>query len=87
MSGFGWLVIAVSSGVFLVSGGYTLIPHQLYDPACNIKGNISINSREKIYHVPGQSFYDDTVISPQYGERWFCTEAEARTAGWRRAYR
>ena len=44
---------------------------------CDIKGNISFNSKEKIYHVPGQNFYNETKISPQYGERWFCTEAEA----------
>ncbi len=52
---------------------------------CDIKGNISINSGERIYHVPGQEFYDDTVIRTEYGERWFCTEAEARAAGWRKA--
>ena len=55
--------------------------------ACAIKGNISIGSGEHIYHVPGQEHYDETIISPQYGERWFCTEAEARAAGWRRAHR
>ncbi len=55
--------------------------------ACNIKGNISINTRERIYHVPGQEHYDETIISPQYGERWFCSEAEARAAGWRKARR
>ncbi len=52
---------------------------------CNIKGNISINSRERIYHVPGQEYYASTKISPQYGERWFCSEEEARAAGWRKA--
>lgn len=52
---------------------------------CNIKGNISINSQERIYHVPGQEYYASTKISPQYGERWFCSEEEARAAGWRRA--
>ncbi len=52
---------------------------------CDIKGNISYNTREKIYHVPGQNYYNKTKISPQYGERWFCTEAEARDNGWRKA--
>jgi hypothetical protein len=52
---------------------------------CNIKGNISINSGERIYHVPGQRRYRETKIRPEYGERWFCSEAEARQAGWRRA--
>ncbi|MBZ0163412.1 MAG: hypothetical protein K8H74_11945 [Notoacmeibacter sp.] len=55
--------------------------------ACDIKGNISINSGERIYHVPGQKYYNSTVIRPEYGERWFCSEAEARAAGWRKARR
>ncbi|MET3524103.1 sunset domain-containing protein [Mesorhizobium abyssinicae] len=55
--------------------------------SCNIKGNISIDTGERIYHVPGQEHYWETKISPQYGERWFCSEAEARAAGWRRARR
>lgn len=52
---------------------------------CSIKGNVSVNSGERIYHLPGQEFYAETVIRPEYGERWFCSEAEARAAGWRRA--
>ncbi|SEQ04939.1 Endonuclease YncB, thermonuclease family [Loktanella sp. DSM 29012] len=52
---------------------------------CVIKGNISSSGR--IYHVPGNAFYDETRISPSRGERWFCTEAEARAAGWRAARR
>ncbi|RUM95280.1 thermonuclease family protein [Pseudaminobacter arsenicus] len=51
---------------------------------CNIKGNIS-NKGERIYHVPGQTFYDKTKISRWRGERWFCSEQEAQQAGWRRA--
>lgn len=56
-------------------------------PGCNIKGNISINSGERIYHVPGQMYYSQTRIRMEYGERWFCSEEEARAAGWRRARR
>jgi len=52
--------------------------------ACNIKGNVSTKG-ERIYHVPGQKYYDDTVIQASHGERWFCSEAEARAAGWRKA--
>lgn len=52
---------------------------------CNIKGNISIETGERIFHVPGQEYYSATKISPQYGERWFCSEAEAWAAGWRKA--
>lgn len=53
---------------------------------CLIKGNIS-KTGERIYHVPGGVFYDRTVISVAKGERWFCSEAEASAAGWRRSRR
>lgn len=52
---------------------------------CDIKGNISVETGERIYHVPGQRFYAKTRISPQKGERWFCSEDEAIQAGWRRS--
>lgn len=52
---------------------------------CTIKGNISSNGR--IYHLPGQEHYVRTRITAAKGERWFCTEDEARQAGWRRARR
>ncbi|MCB0123667.1 MAG: hypothetical protein KDE58_15550, partial [Caldilineaceae bacterium] len=51
-------------------GGCTSYPAWC-DPA--IKGNVSYNSGEKIYHVPGQEYYNETVINTRYGERWFCT--------------
>ncbi len=50
---------------------------------CLIKGNI--NAGEKIYHVPGGASYPQTKIDPSKGERWFCTEDEARANGWRKA--
>ena len=51
--------------------------------SCRIKGNIS--SGGKIYHLPGQRHYSVTKIDTSKGERWFCTEAQARNAGWRKA--
>ena len=51
---------------------------------CNIKGNVSTQGK-RIYHMPGQRYYDETSISSSHGERWFCSEAEARAAGWRRS--
>ena len=36
---------------------------------CDIKGNISFDTNEKIYHMPGQEFYSETTINPDYGER------------------
>ena len=56
------------------------------DAGCRIKGNIS-SKGERIYHVPGQEYYDRTRISTSKGERWFCSEAEAQSAGWRRSRR
>jgi len=52
---------------------------------CDIKGNVSFDSGEKIYHLPNQEFYSNTVINTKYGERWFCTEAEAIANGWRKS--
>jgi len=49
---------------------------------CAIKGNISGDGR-RIYHLPGNRSYDMTRIDESRGERWFCTEDEARRAGWR----
>ena len=54
---------------------------------CNIKGNVSYNSGRRIYHMPADRDYARTQIDPSRGERWFCSESEARAAGWRRARR
>jgi hypothetical protein len=87
-------IIGVSTIGFAWSSGTlpsisSLIPFSAgYASAnCNIKGNISQTTGERIYYVPGQRYYGSTVISPRYGERWFCAEADARAAGWRKARR
>lgn len=49
--------------------------------ACRIKGNVS--NAGKVYHVPGSAYYEVTRIDETKGERWFCTEAQARAEGWR----
>jgi rubredoxin len=54
---------------------------------CTIKGNISFSTGERIYHLPGDKYYETTRINFASGERWFCSEAEARAAGWRRSKR
>lgn len=46
---------------------------------CRIKGNHS-RKGELIYHLPGMPYYAETVA-----ERIFCTESEARAAGFRRS--
>ena len=54
--------------------------------SCAIKGNIGASGK-RIYHMPGQQDYAATRIDPRKGEAWFCTEAEAQRAGFRRAAR
>ena len=53
--------------------------------ACRIKGNVSWrNNDEKIYHCPNWRDYDRTQVNWHDGDRWFCTEAEAIEAGFRK---
>ena len=49
---------------------------------CKIKGNVS-RKGARIFHVPGGRFYERTRIDSGKGERWFGSEAEALSAGWR----
>ncbi len=48
-------------------------------PGCRIKGNRSRRG-EWIYHLPGMPYYEETRA-----EEMFCSEAEARAAGYRRS--
>ncbi len=75
-------LLAGAAAVGYVGSGLSL---DCLNPDCNIKGNISIDSGERIYHVPGQDYYDQTIIRQEFGERWFCSEKDARQAGWRRS--
>jgi len=52
---------------------------------CEVKGNVNLDTGEKIYHLPGQRLYEETIIDPESGERWFCTEEEAQANGWRKS--
>ncbi|MGC1502817.1 MAG: thermonuclease family protein [Sulfitobacter sp.] len=54
------------------------------DANCRIKGNIN-GKGLRIFHVPGQKYYERTGIRPVQGERWFCSEAQARASGWRKS--
>ena len=51
---------------------------------CKIKGNIS-SKGIKIYHVPSGRYYSQTKINTSKGEKWFCSEGDAVTAGWRKS--
>jgi endonuclease YncB( thermonuclease family) len=57
-------------------------PQRATRAGCYVKGNIN-GEGERIYHAPGSPSYDETRVDEERGERWFCTEAEARAAGWR----
>jgi len=50
---------------------------------CIIKGNLN-RKGERIYFRPGQLDYSRVNMSKP-GTRWFCSEQEAESAGWRRA--
>jgi len=51
---------------------------------CQIKGNIG-SKGDRIYHIPGSRWYSKTVVSVDKGEQWFCTEVDAKNAGWRKS--
>ena len=82
---WGWRRIGVFSLalVIVATVGAVALPPAL---GCGIKGNVS-DSGERIYHLPGQHYYLKTRVSYLRGERWFCSEGAARTAGWRPALR
>lgn len=48
---------------------------------CIVKGIVRFG--EKFYYVPGDRKYSDLAINPGRGDKWFCTEEEARHTGFR----
>jgi len=57
------------------------------NPGCIIKGNIDKNKYvdNKKYYFPGCAQYKFTIVEKDLGEDWFCTEAEAQQAGFKKA--
>lgn len=55
------------------------------NPTCNIKGNIDKSTDTHIYYIPGCAQYSFTIVEKDIGEQWFCTEKEAKTAGYVKA--
>jgi hypothetical protein len=78
--------IVAGAGILLFSS-HLLAQNIIPTPGCNIKGNISWNNKQKLYHLPGMKDYKITKISPEKGERWFCTESDAIASGWQKAPR
>lgn len=48
---------------------------------CPIKGHIV--SGDRVYVLPWSAQYERVRVRERSGGRWFCSEAEARAAGWR----
>lgn len=51
------------------------------NPKCAIKGSIIQTTKKKEYTMPTCDRYALTVIEKYKGEDWFCSEAEAKKAG------
>jgi hypothetical protein len=79
-----WLPLAFGGSVVV---GLIALEFGLPLAGCGVKGNISPNTGERIYHVPSQEYYSQTRINWLNGEHWFCSEDAARKAGWRKAMR
>lgn len=50
---------------------------------CAIKGNVTGHGH--LYYMPWSPRYSSVKIEEEKGERWFCSETEAISAGWRPA--
>lgn len=57
----------------------------LENPKCEIKGNIDKVTDTRLYYYPGCAQYEFTIVEKDIGEDWFCTEKEAREAGFEKA--
>ncbi|MBM7705239.1 micrococcal nuclease [Chryseomicrobium aureum] len=64
---------------YVTDRGFDAASYDQQGSECMIKGNIN-RQGEKIYHVPDGRFYSQT--NP---EEWFCSEQEARDAGFRKS--
>lgn len=51
---------------------------------CQVKGNLD-RLDKRWYHLPSFRHYDQVVINLEDGDRWFCSEEEAQTAGFKRS--
>ena len=53
---------------------------------CNIKWNISYDSKTKVYYLPECWKYSEVEINPKYWEKWFCSEQEAINYWFEKSY-
>ena len=57
-------------------------PPNAAKPDCAIKGNIIQYTNIKEYALPECNRYSSTIVEKYKGEDWFCTEEEAKKAGY-----
>jgi endonuclease YncB( thermonuclease family) len=50
---------------------------------CNVKGTLSAAGL-RVYYVPTDPEYQQITVDPKHGGRLFCSDEEARLAGWTR---
>jgi endonuclease YncB( thermonuclease family) len=50
---------------------------------CDVKGIVT-DKGNHVYYVPTDANYADITVSPDRGERMFCSDDEAELAGWKR---
>lgn len=53
------------------------------DPKCAIKGNYDLDRDEFLYLLPSCPYYSITNVRRFEGDKWFCTEKEAKSAGFK----
>jgi len=55
-----------------------------FEGKCIIKGNID-RLGNKYYHLPGDKYYESTVVNLDKEDKWFCTIEEAEASNFERA--
>jgi len=85
LMGLAILTVTILFVMVLERSGLLYLIGSITQPKCTIKGNISVNTGKRLYHLPGMKDYGSTRIDPSKGEKWFCTEEEAKAQGWRKA--
>lgn len=53
------------------------------DPGCAIKGNHDLDRNENVYLTPDCPYYSLVIVRRFEGDRWFCSEFEAKKAGFK----
>ncbi len=71
---------------FIILGSIISFLAELVMPftSCDIKGTVH-SKTIKYYHLPYTKYYKQSHIDLRRGERWFCSEETAKSAGFKKA--